>query len=86
MLANIDCSGTALCLDSSRDTLSVFCRCLLGVPGLVLVVDTLEDNLAFPLTLCDNSEALGKGLVLKLLKSLLGSLKRLLISRSDKVG
>lgn len=64
----------------------VFCCCLLGVPGLVLIVDTLKDNLAFLLALCDDSEALGKGLVLELLESLLGSLKRLPMGKSDKVG
>jgi hypothetical protein len=63
----------------------VFCCCLLGVLSLVLVVDIVKDNLAFSLVLCDDYKALGKGLVLELLESLLRSLKRLSIGRCDKV-
>lgn len=86
MLANIDSLGTTLSLDGSGDTLPVFCRCLLGVPGLSPVVDTLEDDSALPLAFCDNGKALGEGPVLEPLESILGSLKRLPMCRSDKMG
>ena len=46
----------------------------------------MEDDSAFSRALCNDSKALGKGLVLEPLESLLGSLKRLPISRCDKVG
>jgi hypothetical protein len=50
------------------------------------VVDTLEDDSAFPLALYNDSEALGEGPVLEPLESLFRSLKRLPINRGNKVG
>lgn len=60
--------------------------CLLSISSFGLVVDRVEDNLAYLLTLYDNNKALGEGLALKSQKGIIRSLERLLISRSDKAG
>jgi hypothetical protein len=50
---------------------------------LFLWVDAMKDSATPPFTLCDNSEALGEGLVLEALGSFIGGLKRLPIGRNQ---
>jgi hypothetical protein len=85
-LANINSLDTSLGLDGCFDSLLVFCRCLLGVPSLVPVVDAVEDDLTLPCTLCDDNEALGKGPVLETQKGISRSLKGLAVGWRDEVG
>ena len=68
-------SAASLGHNGSPKSLPVFCRRLLEVPRLLLVVDTIEDAAALPLALYDDGKALGKGLILKASESFIKGLK-----------